>query len=132
LPVRRIVQGQHVSEGKYLRAKEFRRAMTPAERTLWSALRGNQLNGLHFRRQQIIDGFVADFYCHTAGLIVEVDGPVHDDNRGYDAERNLILTARGLHIVRVTNEEVLRTLPAVLAHIAQTIANPPHADARSD
>ncbi len=54
------------------RARELRREMTPAEKVLWQELRGNKL-GLHFRRQQIIAGFIADFYCYAASLIIEVD-----------------------------------------------------------
>ena len=51
--------------------------MTPAEKILWQELRANKL-GVHFRRQQAIAGFIVDFYCHKAGLVVEVDGDIHD------------------------------------------------------
>ncbi|NJL61087.1 MAG: DUF559 domain-containing protein [Methylacidiphilales bacterium] len=47
---------------------------------------GNILNGLHFSRQQIIDGFIADFYCHAAGFMIEVDGEIHDRQMEYDLE----------------------------------------------
>nr|WP_225894176.1 DUF559 domain-containing protein [Atlanticothrix silvestris] len=60
-----IVIGQAINPDKMQLAREFRRQMTPAEKILWQHLRGNRLNGLHFRRQQIIDGFIVDFYCHT-------------------------------------------------------------------
>ncbi|MGE0542055.1 MAG: endonuclease domain-containing protein [Dehalococcoidia bacterium] len=106
--------------------------MTPAERTLWSALRGNQFYGLHFRRQQIIDGFVVDFYCHAAGLVVEVDGSAHDERPHYDRERDRIVAARGLRTLRVTNVEVLKSLPAVLGRITQMIADTPSADPQSE
>ncbi len=72
-----IVIGQKVSPSKVERTKEFRRQMTPEEKILWQRLRANRLNGLHFRRQQIIDGFIVDFYCHSAGVVVEVDGEIH-------------------------------------------------------
>jgi very-short-patch-repair endonuclease len=99
----------------------MRHNMTPAEKRLWSALRANRLGGLHFRRQQIIDGFIVDFYCHTAGLVVEVDGPVHSQQVDYDAERDRALTARGLHILRVKNEEVMQNLQDVLNRIQTAI-----------
>ncbi len=51
--------------------------MTSAEKLLWQELRANKL-GVHFRRQQVIAGFIVDFYCHKADLIVEVDGETHD------------------------------------------------------
>src|SRR4051812_33525571 len=78
-PVPNIVRGQWVEDEKLARAKELRREMTPAERLLWSHLRRNQLNGLHFRRQQVIEGFITDFYCHSAALVVEVDGRIHEE-----------------------------------------------------
>lgn len=117
MPAKNIVIGQHVDPTKVERSKELRREMTPAERILWQQLRRNQLNGLHFRRQQIIDGFIADFYCHAAGLVIELDGGIHQQQIEYDAEREKVLMARGLRIVRFKNEEVMRNLKSVLARI---------------
>ena len=56
------------------RAKSLRRNLTHPEQTLWSLLRRNQL-GLHFRRQHALGPFILDFYCASASLCVEVDGP---------------------------------------------------------
>src|SRR5258707_1243130 len=56
------------------------RKMTPAERRLWKALRRNALDGLHFRRQQVIEGYIADFYCDAAKLAIELDGAVHQEH----------------------------------------------------
>ena len=60
--------------------------MTPAEKTrsVWQELRGNKL-GVHFKRQQVIAGFIVDFYCHQAALFVEVDGDIHDLQQEEDA-----------------------------------------------
>jgi very-short-patch-repair endonuclease len=80
MPVKNIIPGQHVTKEKLQRAKELRREMTPAEKILWEELRGSKL-GVHFRRQQVIEGFIVDFYCHKTGLVVEVDGDVHDLQR---------------------------------------------------
>jgi very-short-patch-repair endonuclease len=112
-----IVSGQRVSPAKVERSKELRRELTTAERILWQQLRRNQLNGLHFRRQQIIDGFIAEFYCHVAGLVIELDGGIHQQQTDYDVERDKVLTARGLRVLRFKNEEVLRDLKNVLARI---------------
>jgi very-short-patch-repair endonuclease len=117
-PARNIVCGQRVEEAKIARAKQLRREMTPAESRLWNRLRRNQLGGLHFRRQQVIDGFIADFYCHAVGLVVEVDGEIHTDQADYDADRDRIFAQRGLRTLRVTNDEVLRTTDDVLQRIA--------------
>ncbi len=59
----------------------MRQEMTLAESILWNELRRNQIEGFHFRRQQILYGFIADFYCHHAGLIVEADGKYHEDQK---------------------------------------------------
>ncbi len=117
MPVPNIVRGQRVNPGMLDRAKEMRREMTPHERILWHALRRNQLDGHHFRRQQVIDGYIVDFYCHAASLVVETDGPIHDQQRGYDEERDETLARRGLLILRVRNEEVERDLAGVLERI---------------
>jgi very-short-patch-repair endonuclease len=108
-----------VTEGKVIRAREFRRAMTPAEVRLWKYLRGNRMHGLQFRRQQIIDGFIVDFYCHSVGLIVEVDGPIHASPDSYDVERDRILAGRNLHVMRFSNNAVLNNTQAVLTHISR-------------
>jgi very-short-patch-repair endonuclease len=76
MPVKNIVSGQQITKEKFQKAKELRRDMTSAEKVLWNELRGNKL-GVHFRRQQIIAGFIVDFYCHRAGLVIELDGSVH-------------------------------------------------------
>ena len=92
--------------------------MTDAERILWNQLRHNKLNGLHFRRQQIIDGVVADFYCHKCGLVIEVDGTVHENQKEYDIARDTLLEGRKLRIIRFSNYEVFDNLDAVLSKIS--------------
>src|SRR5438105_4830960 len=92
-PVRNVVIGQIVDEAKVDLAKKFRREMTCAEKRLWQHLRANRLAGLHFRRQQVIDGFIVDFYCHSVRLIIELDGPVHEKQIESDRERDAALTA---------------------------------------
>ncbi|MHB8997676.1 MAG: endonuclease domain-containing protein [Armatimonadota bacterium] len=102
---------------KRVQSKHLRRNQTPAEKTLWTGLRGNRLGGLHFRRQQIIDGYIADFYCHAAALVIEVDGDVHAYMQDEDTARQRVLERRGLQVLRVTNAEVARDPRAVLEYI---------------
>ncbi len=109
-----IVVGQSVQEVKVVRARQMRREMTPTEAMLWTRLRRNGL-GVNFRRQQVIDGFIADFYCHSAALVVEVDGPVHEAE--YDAERDRVFAGRGIRVLRVTNKDVLERIGVVLWRI---------------
>lgn len=119
MPPEDIIFGQRVSDEKLELARELRRNMTPEERILWKHLRAHRLQGLHFRRQQVIDGFVVDFFCFDAALVVEVDGGVHRAQAGYDAERDVVLKKRGLRVLRITNEDVRHNLEDVLARIAQ-------------
>ena len=118
---RNIIIGQKVSSEKIKRAKELRKDMTPAERILWEHLRVKRFHGLKFRRQQIIDGFIVDFYCHSLGLVIEVDGKIHDEQIKYDIERDNILLTKGLHILHFTNEQVINNIEAVLKAVAEKI-----------
>jgi very-short-patch-repair endonuclease len=68
-------------------ARQMRHDPTPAEEYLWRRLRKHQVNGAHFRRQHAINRFVVDFYCASAHLVVEVDGPIHDYTPEEDAVR---------------------------------------------
>ena len=119
MPVKNIVRGQSVSYEMHERAKKLRREMTPAEKILWKEVRANRLNGLHFRRQQIIHGYFADFYCHQQALIVELDGGIHDLQKEYDAEREAYLIALGFRTIRFKNEEVFKDLQSVLLKIVK-------------
>ncbi len=105
-------------------AETLRRALTPAERVLWASLRRKQLNGWHFRRQHPVGRSVLDFYCARARLVVEVDGGVHDtpEQQEHDHERTLVLNQYNLHVLRVSNEQVLGDLPRVLELIAAACA----------
>ena len=116
MPVKDINPGQKVTKEKQERAKELRRNMTPAEKILWHELRANKL-GVHFRRQQIIAGFIVDFYCHKAGLVIEVDGDIHDLQKEEDERREKVLSALKLRVVRFQNDEVVRNLSAVVGKI---------------
>lgn len=116
MPVKNIVTNQKVTKEKLHRAKELRREMTPAETVLWNELRANKL-GVHFRRQQIIRGFIVDFYCHKKALVIEVDGDIHDLQQEEDARREKVLSEIGLTIIRFQNDEVLKNLSIVVEKI---------------
>ena len=90
-----IVTTQTVTKAKLQRAKELRHERTPAEKILWEELRANKL-GVHFRRQQVIQGFIVDFYCHKTALVVEVDGDIHDLQKEEDERREKVLSPSGM------------------------------------
>jgi very-short-patch-repair endonuclease len=91
-------------------AREFRRAPTDAERLAWELLRDRRLLGLKFRRQQVLEGFVADFYCAELRLVLEIDGGAHAsaEARSDDAERTRALEAAGHRVLRVDNDHLTK------------------------
>jgi very-short-patch-repair endonuclease len=114
---KQIVSGQRVTAVKQARAKELRGEMTPAECKLWSRLRAGRLEGFHFRRQQVIEPYIVDFYCHQAALVVEVDGSVHLEQQAYDQQRERDLQLSGLRVVRFLNTDVNQNFEGVLEEI---------------
>ena len=122
MPVKNIIPGQKVTKEKLQRAKELRREMTPAEKLLWQQVRAKKL-GVRFRRQQVIAGFIVDFYCHKAALVVEVDGDIHDLQQEEDARREKVLREMGLRINRFRNDEILRdaSRSAVVGRIKELV-----------
>lgn len=93
--------------------------MTPAEKTLWERLRANRLEGFHFCRQQIINGYIVDFYCHRVGLVIEVDGPIHQKQQADDQTRDEHLRGLGLTILRFLNTGVEKEIDKVLTIILE-------------
>jgi very-short-patch-repair endonuclease len=100
------------------RAREMRRPQTPAEATLWRALRNRQ-TAFKFRRQHPIYRFIIDFYCAQAKLLIEVDGEWHlqPDQEEYDRARTEYLEELGYKVIRFTNDEVRHNLHAVAGEI---------------
>ena len=102
------------------RAKWMRREPTRSEALLWQRLRRGHL-GAKFRRQLVAGRFIADFYCAAAGLIVEVDGGVHDARGDIDDQRDKLLQASGLRVLRVRNEDIADDLDAVVEAIRRAL-----------
>jgi len=95
------------------RARSLRRALTPAEFALWSHIRGRQLGGCKFVRQQPIGRYYVDFVCRDRQLIVELDGGQHAD-RPEDGQRDSELCALGYRVIRFWNNDVIDNLDGVL------------------
>ncbi len=103
------------------RRKQLRREMTPPERKLWKALRGEQL-GVKFRRQHPIGPYIADFYSREAQLVVEVDGvAAHSGEEAfeYDRARDTYMESLGLRVMRIPASEVEHNLEGVRDAIKQ-------------
>ena len=98
-------------------AKALRKNMTKEERHLWyDFLRSYPVR---FLRQKVIDNYIADFYCHEARLIIELDGSQHyeESNTVKDAERTKFLEGYGLRVIRIPNNEVNRNFAGVCEYI---------------
>ena len=103
---------------KQIRSQQLRREATPAEALLWSVLRDRQFAGYKFRRQHPIDRFIVDFCCVERGLVIELDGGVHQQQADYDALRDAVIRSAGYEVVRFTNEQAIDHLADVLKTIA--------------
>jgi len=114
-----ILTRQFVSQELKARAKAMRSNMTPAESKLWYHLRRNNLANFHFRRQQIIGSYIVDFYCHSANLVVELDGSGHLDQVAYDQKRDDTLAGLGLRVLRFYNSDVIEDIDTVLEVILE-------------
>ncbi len=117
-----IVKRQRIANAKLVIAREFRKEMTESEEILWQKLRKCQL-GVKIRRQQIIEGFIVDFFCESAKLVIEVDGDVHDneEQKIIDLHRRHVFEERGLQEIRFTNEQVRFSINSVLDEIRNIV-----------
>jgi len=118
-----LLSRQKINPEKLAQTKRFRKQMTQAEIVFWKLARINKVQGLHFRRQQILDGLIADFFCNQIGLIVEIDGGIHERQKDYDKERERIISQHGFVFLRFANEEVLKKPEIVKERLDNTIAS---------
>ncbi len=103
--------------------KENRKNPTETEDKLWQEIRNEKL-GVKFRRQHAISRFIVDFICIEKKLVVEVDGPIHENQKRADLEREKIIEDEGFRIIRFTNNQVLSSLSDVLQKIKQVLTSP--------
>jgi adenine-specific DNA-methyltransferase len=102
-------------------AREFRKEPTEGEKILWEALRRKKLDGIKFRRQQPIGYFVVDFYTSSFRLVVELDGPIHEEQVDADKVRQDILEVLGLTVFRIKTEVPEKNLSVALNMIREKI-----------
>ena len=103
-------------------ARELRKNMTPQERDLWyKYLRSHQLK---FTRQKVLGRYIADFYCASAKLVIELDGSQHYDDKGLEAdrERTEFLRGYGLRVLRIPNNAIAHDLRGVCDYIDGILA----------
>ena len=119
-----------ITRGQRLYARAMRKAPTYYEALLWEKLKGKNFEGLKFRRQHPIqinsmhgrnDFFIADFYCPSKSLIIELDGGIHESQVEYDAVRDALLKDLGYDILRIPNAMVEKDLPEALSLIREYV-----------
>ena len=99
--------------------------MTVAERRVWQILRLHQMKGYKFRRQVPIGRYIADFVCHGARLIVEIDGGQHDRSSSEEGSRTHFLKGQGYRVLRFWNNEVLENPDGVYKTIVDELGRIP-------
>ena len=87
-------------------AKALRKNATPQEQLLWYAFLADY--PIRFQRQKSIGKYIADFYCHRARLVIELDGAQHytEEALAYDEERSAALAEQGVQVLRILNGEI--------------------------
>ncbi|MGF7078144.1 endonuclease domain-containing protein [Mucilaginibacter sp. UYCu711] len=111
--------------------RELRQRETPAEKILWEHLRNRKLAGYKFLRQYPVcvtaygynKYFIPDFYCHKAKLVIEADGPIHLIKQEYDKNRDEVLVALNLTILRFENDQIINDTKNILNTIKNHLNN---------
>ena len=108
------------SPAKHRFASKMRNNLTVSEKTLWKLLSKKQL-GVWIYSQQIVYGYIPDFWCPKAGLVIEVDGPSHKRQKAYDKKRDAVFRRKGIITMRFTNAQVKNNTAACVALIRDKI-----------
>jgi very-short-patch-repair endonuclease len=100
-------------------AKDLRAKQTQAEKELWEIIGAKKIMGLHFRRQQPVNMYITDFYCHSIRLAIEIDGEIHRKTEKHrnDLNRTAEFERFGITVIRFSNKEVLDDINMVKIQI---------------
>ena len=114
------------------KGRKLRRNQTDAEKKLWALLRNRQLEGVKFRRQFSLSGYILDFYSPEYKLGIEADGGGHYEDKGRqrDELRTRELNKLGVEIIRFSDRDILTNIEGIYERIKKVIEekknNPPH------
>lgn len=105
--------------------RKLRKDQTDYESILWAEIRNRKLMGMKFLRQHPLifeyNGkkrfLIADFYCHEAKLVIEVDGGIHEQQKDYDAVRDLAINDLGINVIRFNNKDISQDLTGTIRKI---------------
>ena len=103
-------------------AKKLRNNVTETEMILWGRLR-QYFPKLKFRRQHPVSIYIADFYCHSKKMIIEIDGSIHNlpKVKANDIERQKDLEGLGIKVIRFTNKDIMKNSDQVLQIIEKNL-----------
>ncbi|SHJ44008.1 Very-short-patch-repair endonuclease [Tangfeifania diversioriginum] len=107
----------------FQKARQLRNKMTSVEKLLWERLKSKQICNVRFRRQHPISKYIADFYCHAACLVVELDGKIHLKSKEHDKQRTENLKELNIKVMRFSNNEVEKNIDEVLKQITTVVKN---------
>lgn len=110
----------YVQPWKKRAARKMARKMTRPERAMWELLKDG-LHGASFYKQKVIFGYIADFFCPRAKVVIEVDGPVHGNQRAYDRHRDRVMEDAGIRVLRFSDYAVYSSASAVKAIISKVV-----------
>ncbi|HYD71492.1 MAG TPA: endonuclease domain-containing protein [Candidatus Binatia bacterium] len=107
------------------RGRENRANMPKAEKAMWALLRDRRLIKRKFRRQHTIGVYAVDFACPAVKLVIEFDGPLHDEPEQieFDAQRTEYLKLNGWRVLRFKNDDVFSDSGAVLRKIVEAVGD---------
>ncbi|WP_296611479.1 endonuclease domain-containing protein [Sphingomonas sp.] len=112
--------------------RRVRHEPTEPEKKLWSALRNRQIADAKIRKQTWLCGYLVDFYCAAAKLVIEVDGDTHAHQQDYDERRTARLESEGFRVIRFSNDDVVRNPDGVVACVREALdPSPSHSAAPS-
>ena len=111
-------------------SRDLRRRSTLTEKIAWNMLRDRRMFGYRFKRQVVFEGFVLDFFCNELRLAIEIDGPIHENQKEYDAQRQVIIEQQDVRFLRLTTQEIEESpeklREAIRVHIEKLRGPKPH------
>jgi very-short-patch-repair endonuclease len=121
-----------LSQNAKRRCRDLRAHQTKAEKIFWELVRNKRINGKKFYRQYPIYNdilgketyYIADFYCHECRLLVEIDGPIHDNQIEKDRLRDKVVHLFGIKVLRVKNEEIENDIDQVAKKLEKMLVQP--------
>ena len=103
------------------RPKALRKAGNFSEVVFWKEVRNKSFWNIDFDRQRIIGNYIVDFYVKALGLVVEIDGEIHNFQEEYDEKREMYLKDLGLKVFRISTTKMLFDAENVMKDLEQFI-----------